>query len=55
MEKNDVYRKMYFRMAAAAEDALRIIIAAQRECEEMLLDAEEEDTENSGDNLRELD
>jgi len=54
MKENDVYRKMYFHMAAAAENALRIIIAAQQECAEMLL-AAEEGNENTGENLHKLD
>lgn len=32
------YKKMYFKMLRASEKAMRIIIAAQRECEELYLD-----------------
>ncbi|MBQ2996703.1 MAG: hypothetical protein IJE22_05705 [Oscillibacter sp.] len=35
------YRKMYYRMAGAVEDAIRLLIAAQEECEEILLDDRE--------------
>jgi len=43
-EKNVDYRKMYYHMAGAVESAIRLLIAAQQECEEILLDdAERED------------
>ena len=45
MKKNDFeenvdYRAMYYRMAAAVEDAIRVLICAQQDCEEILLQAE---------------
>ena len=35
------YKEMYFKMARAAADAVDILIAAQRECEEMYINAPE--------------
>ena len=35
------YKEMYFKMMRASEAAIRILIAAQRECEEMYLKEEE--------------
>lgn len=32
------YRKMYYHMAAEMDKAIRLLIAAQRACEDMLLD-----------------
>jgi len=34
------YRAMYYRMAAAMEDAICLLIRAQQECEEILLQTE---------------
>ena len=43
------YKEMYLKMMRASEEAIRILIQAQQECEEMYLAAEEEPTakENS--------
>ena len=35
------YKKMYFTLFRAAKEAIKILIAAQRECEEMYLTAPE--------------
>lgn len=35
MDQNVDYKEMYFKMARATEDALRILIKAQQECEEI--------------------
>lgn len=35
------YREMYVKMAAACEQALRLLIAAQQECEELYISASE--------------
>ena len=35
MEKNIDYKEMYLKMVRASEEALNILIAAQRECEEI--------------------
>lgn len=37
------YKKMYFTLLNAAEDAIRALIQAQEECEEMYLSSEDED------------
>ena len=34
------YRKMYYHLSAAVEDAIRTLIAAQQHCEDILLDAD---------------
>lgn len=39
------YKEMYFTMLAASEKAIRIIIEAQRECEDMYINADDEDEE----------
>lgn len=39
------YKKMYFLMVDAGERAMNIIIEAQRQCEKMYIDAEEDETE----------
>ena len=36
------YKEMYFRLFRATEDAMELLIKAQRECEEMYLSAEDE-------------
>ena len=41
-EKNVDYKDMYLKLMRAAEDAIRILIEAQRECEEMYIEAEKE-------------
>ena len=38
------YRKMYYHLAGAVETAIRILIAAQQQCEDILL---EEDTQRT--------
>lgn len=35
------YKKLYLKMVNASEDAIRILIAAQRECEEAILSDED--------------
>ena len=35
------YKEMYLKMMRATEDAIRILVAVQQECEEMYLNAEE--------------
>ena len=38
------YKKMYLKMLAASEEAMRVLIEAQQECEEMYIkDCEEND------------
>ena len=37
------YKEMYLKMVRASEDAIRTLIKAQQECEEMYLDAAEPD------------
>lgn len=34
------HRKMYYRLAGAVETAIRILIAAQQQCEDILLESE---------------
>ncbi len=36
------YKEMYLKMVRATEEAIRILIEAQQECEEMYLNAEED-------------
>ena len=36
------YKEMYLKMVRATEKAIRILVEAQQECEEMYLQAEEE-------------
>ncbi len=43
------YKALYHRLFLATEDAINSLIAAQRECEERYLAAEEEETEKSAD------
>lgn len=40
MQKEDTvdYRKMYYHLAGAVETAIRILIAAQQQCEDILLE-----------------
>lgn len=35
------YKEMYLKMVRASEEAVNILIAAQRECEDMYISAEE--------------
>ena len=42
MDENLDFKAMYLKMMNAAEDAIRILIKAQRECEEMYLEMDEE-------------
>ena len=37
-EENVDYRKMYYHLAGAVETAIRLLIAAQQRCEDILLD-----------------
>ena len=41
------YKEMYLKMVRASEDAVRTLIKAQQECEEMYLDATAPDAEES--------
>lgn len=38
MEERTIYQSMYCKMAHAAEEAIRLLIAAQQECEDMFLE-----------------
>ena len=42
------YKEMYLKMVRATEEAMRILIQAQQECEELYLAGEEEDEEVPG-------
>ena len=42
------YKEMYLKMMRASEEAIRILVQAQQECEEMYLQAEEEKESNVG-------
>lgn len=37
------YKEMYFKLLNATEDAIRILIKAQQECEEMYISSEDEE------------
>lgn len=39
------YKEMYLTMVRASEEAINILIEAQKKCEEMYLDGEDEKTE----------
>ena len=39
MNETTDYRELYLKMVRASEKAIRILIEAQRECEEMYLDS----------------
>ena len=41
------YKEMYFKLLNATEDAIRILIKAQQECEEMYLSSEDEEERQS--------
>lgn len=41
VERNVDYKEMYMKMMRASEAAINILIEAQRECEEMYLEATE--------------
>ena len=41
------YKKLYLKLFGAAEDAINLLIAAQRECEELYLAGEENDRHES--------
>ena len=43
MEKNFDYKELYLKMVRASEEAIRILIAAQQECEERYISAQEEE------------
>lgn len=45
MSKSPDYKAMYLVMCRAAEQALRILIEAQQQCEELYLSAREADGE----------
>ena len=39
MDGNADYKEMYLKMVRAAEEAIRLLIKAQQECEELYLNA----------------
>jgi len=41
------YRKMYLRMVHASEDAIRLLIKAQQECEELFIHASGDEEERN--------
>jgi hypothetical protein len=43
-DQNVDYKQMYFKMAAAMEDAIELLINAQRDCEELYISAEDPKT-----------
>lgn len=42
------YKEMYLKMMRASEEAIRILVKAQQECEEMYLGAEESEQAEFG-------
>ena len=42
MQKEPDYKELYLKMVRASEEAIRVLIAAQRECEKLYLSADEE-------------
>ena len=47
-EQNVDYKEMYLKMVRATEEAMRLLIEAQRECEELYLAAEPEEDAPAG-------
>lgn len=47
MTEEPDYKEMYFKMVRATEKAVRILIEAQRECEDIYLRSESEPEENA--------
>ena len=47
----DCYREMYYKLMTATEKALRILICAQRECEELYLSSEQDFDQTESDCL----
>ena len=45
MNKEPDYKEMYLKMVRASEDAINILIEAQRECEEMYISASGKNSE----------
>ena len=45
MDKEPDYKEMYFKMVRASENAINILIEAQRECEALYISAGEEKSE----------
>lgn len=43
LEENVDCRAMYYRMAAAVENAIRLLIRAQQDCKKILLQAENDE------------
>lgn len=39
------YKTMYFKLMAATEDAISLLISAQRECEELYINAPEQESD----------
>ena len=37
------YKEMYFKLLNATEDAIRLLIKAQQECEELYISSDDED------------
>lgn len=44
MDENETYKEMYLHLMRETEKAIRILIAAQQECEERYLNAAPEET-----------
>lgn len=42
MDESSTYKEMYLKMVRASEEAVRILINAQQECEELYLSAGEQ-------------
>ena len=43
MTKEPDYKELYLKMVRASEEAIRVLIAAQRECEELYLRTNDEE------------
>ena len=46
MEENETYKEMYLHLMRETEKAIRILIAAQQECEERYLNADPEEAQS---------
>ena len=53
-EKEIDYKLMYHKMVNAAEDAMNILIKAQRECEELYMEAAQPEVEETMDKLEKM-
>lgn len=55
MKENEIdYKLMYHKMVNAAEDAMNILIKAQRECEELYMEAAQPEVEETMDKLEKM-